>query len=91
MKSHFLTFTSKRAARSDTEFEMSSIPSAQNLFALNGLIAVVTGGGSGIGLMIAKAIAANGASSVYILGLPDDSLEEIAKQAVRYESFRSQL
>jgi NAD(P)-dependent dehydrogenase (short-subunit alcohol dehydrogenase family) len=70
---------------------MSSIPSAQNLFALNGLVAVVTGGGSGIGLMIAKAIAANGASSVYILGLPDDPLEEIAKQAVRYESFRSQL
>jgi NAD(P)-dependent dehydrogenase (short-subunit alcohol dehydrogenase family) len=63
---------------------MPSINSAQALFALDGLVAVVTGGGSGIGAMFARAIATNGASAVYILGLPDDPLEEVAKQAVRH-------
>ncbi|KAI3335640.1 short chain dehydrogenase [Ustulina deusta] len=42
--------------------------SAANLFNVNGLVAVVTGGGTGIGLMITKALAANGAAKVYILG-----------------------
>lgn len=56
--------------------------SKQALFALNGIVAVVTGGGSGIGAMIARALAANGASAVYILGLPHDPLEEVAKQTV---------
>lgn len=63
--------------------EMSSVPSAQNLFAIDGLVAIVTGGGSGIGEMIARALSANGASAVYILGLPDDPLEDVAKQSVR--------
>ena len=54
-----------------------------NLFAVEGLIAVVTGGGSGIGAMIAKALASNGASAVYILGLPDDPLDDVAKDSVR--------
>jgi hypothetical protein len=76
--------TSDKFSQSDVGFEMSSIPSAQSLFALDGLVAVVTGGGSGIGLMISRALASNGASSVYILGLPDDPLEEVAKQAVSH-------
>lgn len=64
-------------------FQMSLSPEAQKTFAGDGLVAVVTGGGSGIGAMIARALAANGASAVYILGLPDDPLEDIAKQTVR--------
>jgi hypothetical protein len=90
LKPAYLTFKraefyppSEKFLQTDIEFEMPSIPSAQNLFALDGLVAVVTGGGSGIGLMISRALASNGASSVYILGLPDDPLEEVAKQSVR--------
>lgn len=56
---------------------------AGSLFAVEGLVAVVTGGGSGIGAMIAKALASNGASAVYILGLPDDPLDNLAKESVR--------
>jgi NAD(P)-dependent dehydrogenase (short-subunit alcohol dehydrogenase family) len=70
--------------------------SAANLFNVNGLVAVVTGGGTGmlgkprspswlilmsyvgIGLMITKALAANGAAKVYILGRRLNTLEEAA-------------
>lgn len=40
---------------------------AQNLFDIKGWTAVVTGGGTGLGLITAKALAANGAK-VYITG-----------------------
>lgn len=63
---------------------MSSNFSAQSLFPVEGLIAVVTGAGSGIGAMIAKALAANGASAVYILDIEKDGIEQIAKQAVYF-------
>ncbi|RYP72667.1 hypothetical protein DL769_004409 [Monosporascus sp. CRB-8-3] len=52
---------------------------AGNLFSVDGLVAVVTGGGTGIGLMITKALVANGASKVYILGRRLAVLEEAAK------------
>lgn len=52
--------------------------SAANLFNVNGLVAVVTGGGSGIGLMITKALVANGAAKVYILGRRLSVLQEAA-------------
>ncbi|KAI1153299.1 short chain dehydrogenase [Nemania diffusa] len=52
--------------------------SAANLFNVEGLVAVVTGGGTGIGLMITKALAANGAAKVYILGRRLDKLQEAA-------------
>lgn len=70
--------------------------SAQNLFSVNGLVAVITGGGSGqfsphfiyyfnhskqyigIGLMMARALALNGAHKVYILGRRKEALEKVA-------------
>jgi short-subunit dehydrogenase involved in D-alanine esterification of teichoic acids len=39
----------------------------EKLYDLNGLVALVTGGGTGIGLMIAQGLAANG-TRVYIAG-----------------------
>ncbi|KAI0045013.1 NAD-P-binding protein [Auriscalpium vulgare] len=52
--------------------------SASNIFDVRGVVAVVTGGGSGIGLMIATTLVANGAT-VYIIGLEQSELDSIAK------------
>ncbi|KAI3318961.1 NAD(P)-binding protein [Xylariaceae sp. AK1471] len=52
--------------------------SAAALFDLKGWVAVVTGGGTGVGLMIAQALAANGAR-VYITGRRADVLETSAR------------
>ncbi|KAK3367874.1 hypothetical protein B0H63DRAFT_515612 [Podospora didyma] len=41
---------------------------ASSLFSVKGMVAVVTGGGTGIGLTMAQALASNGAQKVYILG-----------------------
>ncbi|KAJ3480674.1 hypothetical protein NLG97_g8017 [Lecanicillium saksenae] len=49
-----------------------------HLFDLKGRVAVVTGGGSGIGLMAAQAMAANGAK-VYICGRTPEKLENASK------------
>ncbi|KAF3352530.1 hypothetical protein VD0004_g5605 [Verticillium dahliae] len=51
---------------------------AGNLFSVTGLIAVVTGGGTGIGLLMTKALVANGAT-VYILGRRGDVLRQAAQ------------
>ncbi|KAF2637822.1 NAD(P)-binding protein [Massarina eburnea CBS 473.64] len=53
---------------------------ASTLFNVEGIVAVVTGGGSGIGLMITKALAANGAHRIYIVGRRDDVLKETARK-----------
>ncbi|KAI1638840.1 short-chain dehydrogenase/reductase [Biscogniauxia mediterranea] len=53
---------------------------ASDLFGVQGLIAVVTGGGSGIGLMITQALEANGAI-VYIIGRRKEVLEKAASTA----------
>lgn len=60
----------------------SSPLSVQNLFNVNGMVIVVTGGGSGLGSYAARAFDANGAKAVYIVGRRGDSLNEVAKLAV---------
>jgi NAD(P)-dependent dehydrogenase (short-subunit alcohol dehydrogenase family) len=59
---------------------MSSLE-ARNLFNIKGLVAVITGGGSGIGLMMTKALALNGASKIYIIGRRKEVLDAAAKQS----------
>ncbi|KAL0959916.1 hypothetical protein HGRIS_011581 [Hohenbuehelia grisea] len=51
---------------------------AANLFNLTGVVAVVTGGGTGIGLMISSALVANGAT-VYIIGPSQADLDKVSK------------
>ena len=38
----------------------------EEIFNVNGLVAVITGGGSGLGLYAARALDANGAKAVYV-------------------------
>ncbi|KAI0423905.1 hypothetical protein F5Y09DRAFT_326085 [Xylaria sp. FL1042] len=52
----------------------------QSVFDVKGLVVVVTGGGSGIGLMAAQALEANGAI-VYIIGRRKETLEKAAATA----------
>jgi NAD(P)-dependent dehydrogenase (short-subunit alcohol dehydrogenase family) len=55
---------------------------AADLFNVNGLVAVITGGGSGLGLYAARALDANGAKAVYIVGRREETLQAAAKTAV---------
>jgi len=57
------------------------MPPLEDLFGVRGLVAVITGGGSGIGLMAAKAFDEHGAKAVYIIGRRKQKLEDAAKQA----------
>ncbi|KAM7197120.1 hypothetical protein V8F33_005779 [Rhypophila sp. PSN 637] len=59
---------------------MSADLSANSLFRVDGMVAVITGGGSGIGLIMARALAANGAKRVYLLGRRADVLAKAAKE-----------
>ncbi|OAG07560.1 NAD(P)-binding protein [Paraphaeosphaeria sporulosa] len=56
----------------------TSTLTAEKLFSVKDHVCVVTGGGSGIGLMSAQALAANGAK-VYITGRRVEALEKAAK------------
>ncbi|KAF8515280.1 short chain dehydrogenase/reductase [Gautieria morchelliformis] len=58
------------------------VPSLE-LFSAAGLVAVVTGGGTGIGLMMATALEKNGAT-VYIVGRRKEVLEQAAKENAYY-------
>lgn len=49
-----------------------------NLFDVKGKVALVTGGGTGIGLMATQALAVNGAK-VYICGRTEEKLERVAE------------
>lgn len=52
----------------------------QDLYDVSGLVAVVTGGGSGLGLIIAQTLESNGAK-VYITGRNEERLQEAVKTA----------
>ncbi|CZT21822.1 related to 3-oxoacyl-[acyl-carrier-protein] reductase [Ramularia collo-cygni] len=54
------------------------------LFSVEGMVVVITGGGTGIGLMMTKAFANNGAAKVYIVGRRKEKLEEAARDASPY-------
>ncbi|CCC09871.1 unnamed protein product [Sordaria macrospora k-hell] len=49
-----------------------------NLFSVKGLVALVTGGGSGIGLMLTQSLASAGAKRIYIAGRRLSVLQEAA-------------
>jgi NAD(P)-dependent dehydrogenase (short-subunit alcohol dehydrogenase family) len=52
---------------------------ASKLFDVSHIVAVVSGGGTGIGLMIAQALQTNGAK-VYITGRRQEALDNVVKQ-----------
>ncbi len=60
---------------------MSNLDIAQ-LFSVKGLVAVVTGAGSGLGEVMAHALDVNGAAKVFILGRREAKLKEVASKAV---------
>lgn len=55
----------------------ASVLSLDKVFSLKGKVALVTGGGTGIGLMIASTLAANGAK-VYIASRRSEVLQKVA-------------
>ncbi|KAL2061141.1 hypothetical protein VTL71DRAFT_7414 [Oculimacula yallundae] len=59
---------------------MTDSVAAVNLFRVDGLIAVITGGGTGIGAMMTTALAENGASKIYIVGRRMEKLQEMASK-----------
>jgi len=61
---------------------MAPTNKAQELFNVQGLVVVITGGGSGLGLYAARALDANGAKAVYIVGRREETLQNAAKTAV---------
>ncbi|EHK19362.1 uncharacterized protein TRIVIDRAFT_46269 [Trichoderma virens Gv29-8] len=56
---------------------------ARNLFSVNGLVAVITGGGSGLGRTLALALDANGASKVFVIGRRESKLQETASLGLK--------
>ncbi|OKL62188.1 hypothetical protein UA08_02472 [Talaromyces atroroseus] len=66
------TATREAAARNNEQFRL------ENLFNVRNKVALVTGGGSGIGLMATQALAVNGAK-VYIVGRTEEKLERVAE------------
>jgi NAD(P)-dependent dehydrogenase (short-subunit alcohol dehydrogenase family) len=55
---------------------------SKSLFDVQGKVVIVTGGGRGIGLMIAKGYVANGAT-VYISSRNKDNCEEVSKELTK--------
>lgn len=53
-----------------------------DIFNVDGLVVVITGGGSGLGLYAARALDANGAKAVYIVGRREKVLQDAAKTGV---------
>ncbi|KAK2749710.1 short chain dehydrogenase reductase [Colletotrichum kahawae] len=59
---------------------MSQSYKSSSLFDIRGIVAVVTGGGSRLGLYMTRALAENGAKKVYILGRRKNLLDDAAKE-----------
>ncbi|KAH7131696.1 short-chain dehydrogenase [Dactylonectria estremocensis] len=59
---------------------MAPAVDSSNLFRVDGIVAVITGGGTGIGLTMALALADNGARKVYILGRRLEVLDTAAQK-----------
>jgi len=57
---------------------MAPVNDAASLFNVNGMVAVITGGGSGLGVYAARALDANGAKAVYIVGRREETLQKAA-------------
>lgn len=55
-----------------------SMLEAATLFSVKGMVAVITGGATGIGLMMTKTLVVNGAHKVYVVGRRADKLQEAA-------------
>merc|ERR1712000_234249 len=80
------TQTQRRTFASGKDASYSTMSSKQdnslftrdNLFDLKGKVALVTGGGSGIGLMATQALAGNGAK-VYITGRTQEKLDNVVE------------
>ncbi|KAJ5563447.1 Short-chain dehydrogenase/reductase SDR [Penicillium sp. DV-2018c] len=53
---------------------------ASNLFSVKDRVVVITGGGSGLGRIMAKALDANQVSKIFILGRREDALRETVSQ-----------
>ncbi|KAI1079493.1 hypothetical protein F5B20DRAFT_166540 [Whalleya microplaca] len=58
---------------------MAPANKAADIFTVPGLVAVITGGGSGLGLYAARALDANGAKAVYIVGRREQPLLAAAR------------
>ncbi|KAH6673043.1 hypothetical protein B0J14DRAFT_592247 [Halenospora varia] len=56
--------------------------SASAIFNVKDMVFAITGGGTGIGAMMAKALDANGAAKVYIIGRRLEKLQEVAALAM---------
>lgn len=60
----------------DSQNNNNDVFKLENLFSVKGKVALVTGGGTGIGLMATQALAVNGAK-VYIVGRTAEKLERV--------------
>merc|ERR1712230_63241 len=72
-----ITFRHSKVRNTSTMAKTENLR-ADRLFDVKGHVCVVTGGGTGIGLMATQALAANGAK-VYITGRRKEVLENAAK------------
>lgn len=61
---------------------MASSLSPNKLFSVEGLVVVITGGGSGLGQYAAKVLDANGAKAVYVVGRREEALKKTASLGV---------
>lgn len=85
LHNHPKTFSNSQFQQSRNQFSTTSKMSdsnknflLSNVFNVKGKVALITGGGSGIGLMATQALAVNGAK-VYIVGRTEEKLENVVK------------